>query len=311
MVRILTDRDLMTGLDMRTAVDAVESFLLERAAGTAVSLPRTGMKVGEGGLVFTPGASPGLGAMGLRVYTAGLPADEQVVAVWDWHNGHLESIFVGNMLGAVRTGAIGGVAMRWFSKPEARVVGVVGAGLQAYTQLRAAMAVRSVAEVRIYRRTQDGLAEQADQWSRELGMPVRAAAGAREAVAEADIVILATRASEPVIEANWLAPGAHVNSLGRKYRGDTEIGMDLVERAGLLVSDFPDQYRREEPFILQGTPHLERMQDLAACVAAGKPRDPADTSLFLSHGLAGTEVVVARALGRRAAELGLGVELSL
>ena len=108
MVRILTDADVRRVLDMRVAIDAVNDALRERAAGTARSLPRQGIEVGEGSLVLTAGGFEGLRSAGLRVYAAGYEADEQLVAVWDAASGRLQTIIVGNLLGAVRTGAIGG-----------------------------------------------------------------------------------------------------------------------------------------------------------------------------------------------------------
>lgn len=310
MVRLLTDGDLERVLDMDVAIEAVEAALRERAAGTGVALPRTGMAVGTGRLVFTPGGYAGMQAMGLRVYTAGYPTDEQVTAVWDAATGRLSAVFLGRLLGAVRTGAIGGVAIKHLARSDAAVVGVVGAGLQARTQLMAAVRVRPIREVRIYRRTPELRHALAEEWTALLGVPVRPVSSPREAVAGADIVVCATSAAEPVIAVEWLVPGVHVNSLGPKVRGRSEIGLDLVERADLVVSDFPEQYRQEEQFILQGTPHMERMQDLAHLIS-GFRRRPEAITLFLSHGLAGTEVAVGLALARRAAEMGVGTVLSL
>ena len=87
--------------------------------------------------------------------------------------------------------------------------------------------------------------------------------------------------------------------------------MDLIERADVLTSDFPEQYGQEEEFILHGTRHLVRVQDLAALAASGSAPGREQISVFLSHGLAGTEVAVARALARRAAALGVGIEVEL
>lgn len=309
MTRLLTEGDLSRILDFDLAIGAVEAALRERGLGTAIALPRTGMKTAGGQLVFTPGGFAGMRAMGLRVYTAGLPEDEQLVAVWDALSGQLVTVILGRLLGAVRTGAIGGVAVKLLARPDAHIIGVIGAGQQARTQLMAAVKVRQINEVRIYRRTSELRERLARLWSEELGVSVRAVADSHEAVAGADIVITATPSPEPVISADWLALGVHVNSLGPKYRGRSEIGIDLIERADLLVSDFPEQYRREEPFILQGTRHLERLEDLATLLVKGVNRARDAMTVFLSHGLAGTEVAVALAFARRAEELGVGLEM--
>ena len=309
MVRLLTDADVRRVLDMRVAIDAVNDALRERAAGTARSLPRQGIEVGEGSLVLTAGGFEGLRSAGLRVYAAGYEADEQLVAVWDAASGRLQTIVVGNLLGAVRTGAIGGAAIELLSRPDSSTLALIGPGRQGHMQLVAALAVRPLKEVRIHRRTAELCRAQAKAWTEELGVQVVATETAEEAVADADVVVLATRSAEPVLRATWLKRGAHVNTLGPKWRAGSEIGMDLIERADVLTSDFPEQYGQEEEFILHGTRHLERVQDLAALAASGSAPGREQISVFLSHGLAGTEVAVARALARRAAALGVGIEV--
>ncbi len=303
---VLTDEDLERVLSMPEAMAAVEQVLAERQGGSAVVLPRMALRAGEHGLVFTPGALAGLGVAGLRVYPVGTPSDEQLVAVWNLRQGTLEGLVLGSALGALRTGAIGGVAAALMAAPDASVVGVIGAGRQARTQLLAIRAVRPISRVTIYRRDAARREEMARKLSSELGLPVEAAPSPQAAVAEADIVVTATPSPEPVLRVEWLKPGAHVNSLGPKYRGRSEIGLDLVEQAEWLVSDFPEQYRGEVEFILHGTPHMERLRDLAELYATRPQRPAGAITLFLSHGLPGTEVAVAAAAFRRAVELGVG-----
>lgn len=304
MTLLLTDRDLQL-LDMNLAIDAVESFLQERIAGTIASHPRTRLEMPGQPLVITPGASAAAGRMGLRVY----PSDgTQVTAVWQL-DGRLDVLHVGELLGAIRTGAIGGVALRHLAPRDAQTLALVGAGLQAWTQLRAALRVRPIRQVRLFRRSREERERLARLWSAELSVDVIPVESPREAVEGAEVVISSTPSPTPVVEAAWLRPGAHLSSLGPKYRGRTELGLDVVAQAGRIFCDFPEQYRREEPFILQGTPHLDRMQDLTAALGADRPDD--ESTLFLSHGLAGTEVVVAATLARQARELGIGQELEL
>ncbi|HEV8388888.1 MAG TPA: hypothetical protein VGQ35_03540, partial [Dongiaceae bacterium] len=134
---------------------------------------------------------------------------------------------------------------------------------------------------------------------KQLDLDIAPVASAREAVSGADIVICATSSDVPVMEAAWLAPGSHVNMLGRKTRDRHELGLDVVERASLIATDSPAQTRAYgAPFFLEGTPHLARMVDLADLIAgkaAARP-SPEAITLFCSTGLAGTEVLVGAAL---------------
>src|SRR5262245_25165524 len=120
-------------------------------------------------------------------------------------------------------------------------------------------------------------------------------------MAGADVVVCATSSDTPVLEAGWLAPGAHVNMLGRKTADRRELGLDVAERAAVIATDSPAQTRAYgAPFFLDGTAHLARMADLADLIAgkATARPSPEAITLFCSTGLAGTEVLVADALLR-------------
>ena len=308
---LLTDRDVGACLPMPYAVAAMREALTGRAAGQLVSAPRAGMPFGDAGLVWTPGGFRDTGALGLRLYLTGVARQDQIVALWDAATGELRCVALGPTIGRLRTGAIGGVAIDAMARQDASVIGVVGFGAQALHQVDAAIAVRPIRRVQAYRRDREELARLAAECAARWGVEVVRAQGAREAVEGADIVITATSAQTPVIAAGWLRQGAHVNALGPKYRGRQEIGLDLVERAALLACDFPEQYRSEEAFFLHGTPHLDRMQDLAALAGDGPRRGPSDLTLFLSHGLAGSEVRLLEHALREAVRRGIGREVSI
>lgn len=269
------------------------------------------MDVPPSRLTITPGGFPSEGVLGFRVYVQG-DRQDQLTAVWDTSDGGLRGIIVGPELGQVRTGAIGGVAMKWMAPLDPVRVGVVGAGEQSRTQLQALKAVRpTIREVRIFRRDPQRRREVAERWALETGLEVRPAESAWEAVRDAQVVVLATDSPTPVLEAAWLSPGTHVNCLGPKYRGRSEIGLDLLEGADWLACDFPEQYRREADFIAQATPQMERIRDLAELVASGPTRPPELRTVFLSHGLAGTEVAVAKRALVNAERSGVGTRIKL
>jgi ornithine cyclodeaminase/alanine dehydrogenase-like protein (mu-crystallin family) len=130
----------------------------------------------------------------------------------------------------------------------------------------------------------------------ELAIPVVSAPSAQAAVEGADIVVLATTSYRPVISAEWLKPGAFVHSVGFKSPVAKEAGFDVVERAGIIVTDSPAQVEAAgRTFILYGTPHLRRLADLAGFVSARGPVRIEDDAIVLCYpmGLAGTEVVIA------------------
>lgn len=208
MALLLSGEDLRACLPMEDAVIAIEEALSERHARTAASPPRMTWEVPPSAMTISPGGFQKMGALGFRVYVRGV-RDDQMTAIWDIHDGHMECIIVGPELGQIRTGAIGGVALKWMAPRDPRRVAIVGGGPQSRTQLLALRAVRpKIDEVMIYRRDAGRRKEIVRRWGRELGISVRPAGSALEAVRGAQIVILATDSSTPVIKAQSLLPGA-------------------------------------------------------------------------------------------------------
>lgn len=299
MTVILQDSDIEMVPAMALALEALETGFVARARGELISPPRHHVSLpGFGDLVFTIGGSIGSPALaGFRVYdTFAGPQHSQIIAVWSATNAKLEGIVIGNRLGEIRTGAIGGIAIRHMSAPGATDVGVVGTGQQGYTQLLAAAAVRKLERVRVYSRNEVNRRAFAREMQSLLGVAVEPVSSAQEAVQQADIVICATTSSTPVIDAAWIRPGAHISTVGPKTRDAHEIGMDVADMADIIATDSPEQTcAYETPFFLNGTAGGDRMIDLAHIVTGSvTARDTGkETTLFCSTGLAGTEVLVA------------------
>jgi len=284
---------------MAVAIDAVaESFHL-KSQGAFIAPPRHSVSfANRGNLVFTIGGALSDGSVaGFRVYdTFQGEKHEQLVAVWQTENAELLGIVIGERLGAIRTGAIGGLAIRHMSNADARLIGVLGSGQQARTQLEAAAAVRKLEHVRVFSRNEESRKRFASEMSDRLEVPVEPVISAQVAVDGADIVICATSSNVPVVEASWLKSGAHVNTVGPKTVTAHELGLDVAILAGTIATDSLDQMRSyDEPFFLVGSPVERSITDIAKIVCgdiAGR-RSPDEITLFCSVGLAGTEVLVA------------------
>jgi ornithine cyclodeaminase/alanine dehydrogenase-like protein (mu-crystallin family) len=310
MTRILQDDDVAAALTMRQAVAAMREALAARARGTLASPARAGFVAGPLGLRWTPGALVDRAWLGLRLYVTGAQRQDQVTVLWG-PEGALLAIALGPTLGRLRTGALGGLAIDTLARPDASVVGVVGFGAQGWQQVEAARVVRRLDRVLVYRRDAARLRRDAATAQDRWGIPVEPLDSVEPVVQAADILITATTASEPVLDARWVRPGTHINALGPKDAGRQEIGMDLVQRADVMVSDVPEQYGEEPQFFLTNTPHLSRLGDLATVMARGEPRANEAVTLFLSHGLPGTEVVLLAEALRSAEALGLGTPLTV
>ncbi|MEQ1949774.1 MAG: ornithine cyclodeaminase family protein, partial [Bryobacteraceae bacterium] len=147
--------------------------------------------------------------------------------------------FEANWLGQIRTGAASGYATDLLAAPGPAVVGVIGTGFQAESQIAAIREVREIKEIRVWSRTE----RKRDVFSQMVG--ARAAKSAEEAVSGADIVVTATFAGDPVVESAWIKDGAHVNAMGSNRANRREIPSDLVARANLIACDSIEQAKIE------------------------------------------------------------------
>ncbi len=299
---VLSDEDVATTLSMSDVIRKIEDALREKSEGTLVAPPRFHVDVEKGSLVFTAGAATKREkVIGFRVYDTfrlqrESPDTVQLVAVFDSDSGEFRGIVIGNLIGVMRTGAIGGVAINHMSRPNSEVLGIIGSGIQARSQLEAAVSVRQFTTVKVYSRSAQRRKAFAEEMGAKVGLPIKAVASAQEAVHEADVLICATTSAAPVFPADWLKSGVHINTVGPKFNDAHEIDIEVAARSSVIATDSPAQIEAyAKPFFLLDTPHSARIIDLSDIVVgrqAGRT-SPDDITLFCSVGLAGTEVVVA------------------
>ena len=187
-----------------------------------------------------------------------------------------------NYLGQIRTGAASGYATDLMANPVARVLGIIGSGFQAHTQLEAMRAVRPIAEARVWSRNP----EKRRKFAQELG--VTESATAEDAVRGADIIVTATNAKDPVVEDGWIGPGVHVNAMGSNIASRRELPAGLIRRANMIAVDALDQARIEagELILADHWANVVELKDLR------RTYDPARITIFKSIGL-GLEDVAA------------------
>ncbi|MGC9271654.1 ornithine cyclodeaminase family protein [Acidiphilium sp.] len=301
-IPILTDSEVLPLLDMDELVPPMEEFLHAYSAGSAVTPPRHAVAFDPyGRLVFTIGGlhHQGRSLAGFRAYdtfkTSGAE-DEQIVAVWDSSRSALVGLVLGDSLGEWRTGALGGVAVKHMSRPDATTCAVIGTGRQARTQLLAVAACRTLSEVRVYGRTAERRRQFADELAAETKLHVWATDTTREAVEGVDIVLCATNSRTPILDTAWLAPGTHVNTVGPKTLRAHELPFDIAARVTLIATDLVEQVNAyPEPYFLSDKPVWTKLQELAGLIKNNgvASRTENDISLFCSAGLAGTEILAA------------------
>jgi ornithine cyclodeaminase/alanine dehydrogenase-like protein (mu-crystallin family) len=293
-------------------LDAVENAYRDVAAGRDRSPIRSRVEAPNGDLLVMPGLRDGGAGTSVKVVTVvpanaerGLPTVQAVVLWLDATTGEPLAVLEGTALTAMRTGAASGVGTRLLARPDASVLAVIGAGAQADWQVRAVCAARPIREVRVYSRTPSRREAFAARLRADLGSAIRvtAAPSAEAAIRAADVVCCATTSSEPVFDAAWLTPGAHVNGIGAFRLGMVELPAELFSRATLVAVD-------------SRTAALTEAGDLVAAIESGHlaadslveigtidrswalKRDPEAITVFKSVGLAIQDVAAAEVVMR-------------
>jgi ornithine cyclodeaminase/alanine dehydrogenase-like protein (mu-crystallin family) len=231
----LNEQQVAEFADMPAVIAAVHEAFAAQARGEAVNIPRTRLAFGERRLNLMAGG----GRNGERYALKSYGSASYHTLLYSAGQGLL-AIMEAGLLGQIRTGAASAVASEVMARRDAGRIGLIGAGTQARTQILALQSIGRAKEVAVFARNRDKRAAFCEALAAELGLPVRAAATAREAVKGADIVVTATNSSTPVVMSEWLAPGTHVNATTRR-----ELDPQIVMRAVTVVTDDVEQAKAE------------------------------------------------------------------
>ena len=213
---------------------------------------------------------------------------------------------------AIRTAAASGLATRLLAKPEAGHLALLGAGEQARSHLAAMLAVRTLRRVRIWSRDGGKAAEFARLEGAKHQITIETAPSVREAVADADIICTLTKAREPILLGEWLAPGAHLNVVGSSIATAAEIDTPAVVKSRFFV-DYRDSTRNEGGEYLRalkaGAISPEHILGEIGEVANGSQlgrRSPSDITLYKSLGIAPQDLASAHFVLQKARAAGAG-----
>ncbi len=244
-VRILREADVRAALPMSACIDAVEAAFVAYSGGEAELPAVIHLDVPEarGEIHVKAGHIRGAPAYAVKVasgfYAADPPAIDGLVLVFDAATGAPVAFLLdGGYVTDTRTGAAGGVAARRLAPEHVAVVAVIGTGIQARRQVEALRCVRDVTEVRVWGRDADRAAAAASDVGGTAAPTVEAAVDA------ADVVITCTASTEPLVRAEWIAPGTHITAVGSDGLGKHELDPELLRQADVLAVDSLDQCRR-------------------------------------------------------------------
>lgn len=283
---------------MARALECVEAVTRSLASGEAQNVPRSRVRLPGATLHVMSAGDSSLGFCGVKSYTTTRHGNQFVVLLFSMESGELVATIEASLLGQLRTGAASGVATKWLARNEARVLGVIGAGLQAETQIEAICAVRPIEEVLVFCRDGTRREEFASRMCDRLNARVIATASARECV-DADIVVTVTSSREPVLCGDWLRTGTHLNAVGSNALTRRELDLETVKRCSRIVVDSREQSKLECGDLLPALEanllcwqHVLELNDIVGGLHPGRT-SPEEITLFESHGLAAWDLAMA------------------
>jgi ornithine cyclodeaminase len=324
MPLLLTESDVRAVLPMADLIDAMEAALVQFANRAVVQPLRTVLQVGPGHAFFGVMPAyvrepPALGTKLVTVFASnaarGLPTHLASIVLLDPDTGALLALMDGRYITEARTAAVSAVSARHMARPDAAVLAILGSGVQAASHLEALAHVRPLREVRVWSPTEAHRERFAERARAAHAVPIRVTATPREALADADLIALATASPTPVAESGWVADGAHVCAVGACRPDQREMDTDLVARARVIVDSRDGALHEAGDLVLPmkegriGEQHIAgEIGEVAAGHVAGRT-SPTDVTIFKSLGMAVEDVAAAHLVYRRAVTQGVGRDL--
>ncbi|GAB4149297.1 MAG: ornithine cyclodeaminase family protein [Planctomycetaceae bacterium] len=316
-VLFLKESDVRDLMDMEMSIEVVEKAFQAFSEKGCVNVPRV-RATAPGLVLHTMSATAEyLGLAGWKAYTTTKSGARFHVAAYDLSSGEPIALIEADYLGQLRTGAASGVATEYMARPDSKVVGIFGTGLQARTQLKAVCTVRKIERVEVYSRSEENRVRFAEEMTEYCDTEVIPVRSPDEAAWEKDIVITATTSKTPLFDGRVLDVGTHLNVIGSNFMRKAEIDVTTVQRADHIVCDSIEQCKMEagdfREAISLGACEWESMHNLADVVAGqktGRATDD-DITLFKSVGLAIEDVAMAGKLIELAREANVGQSLPL
>ncbi|MEZ3144246.1 ornithine cyclodeaminase family protein [Halobaculum sp. MBLA0143] len=262
---------------------------------------------------------PETGGMGGYTYAAGFGERDAwfLTPLFDAETGEPLAILDGAAMNPYKTGAAGAVAVDELARPDADTVAVIGSGPQARGQLATTATVREFDTGRVFSPTPEHRETYAAEMTERTGIDLEAVDSAAAAVADADVVITATTASEPVVDADDLGPGTHVTAMGQYDPDERELDHETIRRA-TYVPDLRARATSDAGSFLSaleagvvGEDHVHA--DLGAVVAgeAAGRTEATELTVFDSGGTGVETVAAATMLYERAVAEGRGTTLEV
>ncbi len=293
-------------LSMEETLEVIEHAFKLKAEGKAIILPKLYLDLPDYHGDFRAMPAYIDGSAGLKwvcVYpnnrSQNLPTVMAIIILCDPNTGRPLAIMDGTHITSMRTGAAGGVAVKYLARKDSSVIGMIGAGIQAKTQLLAiSEVVAKIEEVKVFDVQKDASLEYAEEMGTELNINIHQVESIVEAT-EADIVVTTTPSRRPVVRKEYIRPGTHINAIGADAKGKQELEGELLQKAKIIVDDIKQTSNSGEinVSLSEGVIKVEdvygTLGEIVGNMKRGRENDE-EITIFDSTGLAIQDIICAK-----------------
>lgn len=325
---VLSEEDVKKVLSLEEVTDAVESAFRMKGLGHAQMPPKQYlfMKKYNGDVRTMPAYLEENDAVAVKVVNShpenrkrhGLPAVMATIILVDPRTGAPEAIMGGTWITALRTGAAGAIAAKYLANPNPKTVGIVGAGTQARTQLMGLQLVfKTVEEVRVW----DLNEKAAVKYAEEMRIKYKQASicsvkSIKKAVKGADIIVTATPSRKPLVSAEWVDKGTHINCIGADAPGKQELDPTILIKSKIVVDDWSQSCHGGEINVPLAKGIIDKKDvwgDICEIVAGLKQgrTSPDEITVFTSTGLAIQDAAAAKIAYQKALKQKIGEQVDI
>ncbi|CAG0988621.1 MAG: alanine dehydrogenase [Candidatus Methanoperedens sp.] len=243
----------------------------------------------------------------------GLPTVMALMILNSTETGAPLAIMDATYLTDMRTGAAGGVAVKYLSRKNAKTVGFVGTGNQARSQLLAISEIIDIHEIKATSTSEKQTLAFKDDMELKIECEITAKKTIRE-VCDCDILVTTTPSREPIVKNDWILEGTHINAIGADAPGKEELDPLILKRAKVIVDDIQQASHSGEVNvpISNGSLLVNDIFGEFGEVLTGKKKartNDSDITVFDSTGLAIQDVATADMVYRKALKANMGVKL--
>ncbi|MBE8538552.1 alanine dehydrogenase [Geoglobus acetivorans] len=240
----------------------------------------------------------------------GLPTVMAILIYNDPDTGFPLAVMDATHLTNMRTGAAGGIAVKYLARKDSRTVGFVGCGMQARTQLEAIVNVAEIEKVKAYD-ISEGTAKDFLSFAEKFGLDGEVVE--IDDACRSDILVTTTPSRTPVVKAEWIEEGTHINAIGADAPGKQELDPEILLRARVVVDDYEQAFHSGEVNVplSEGIITKDHIFGTLGEIVAGLKKgreDDSQITVFDSTGLAIQDIATASLIYDRAVKAGKGVK---